>query len=129
MTWFAKAREFTPLQKRFLEELRDPANKGDLRACAEAAGYPKGTRLDDVIRGVRDEILVIAKDILAENAVKASMSLVRGIDSYLEPGVKDLAANAEKILDRVGIVKGENVKVETTQGRIAILPARKSEDD
>lgn len=128
MGWLSKKKELTPLQQSFLAALRDPANKGDLKVCKEVAGYDKSTRVDDIIRGLKDEIIEIAKDILANNAVKASFALVRGVDDYLEPGVKDLTVNAEKILDRIGIVKGETVKVETTQGRIAILPARKSDD-
>lgn len=124
MFGFNKKKELTALQTAFLEALRDPANKGDLKKCREAAGYPKTSSIEAIIRPIKDEILEIARDVLAGNSVKASLALVRGVDDFIEPGIKELTTNAEKILDRVGIVRGEVIKVENSGGRIAIIPAR-----
>ena len=129
MFGFGKKKEYTPQQLAFLEALRDSTNKGDLKKCRDAAGYPKNTPLKEIIRPLKDEILEIAREILASNAVKASLALVEGVDDPIKPGVKELTLNAEKILDRVGIVKGEIIKLENTGGRIALIPARKSDDE
>lgn len=124
-----KAKEYTPQQQAFLTALRDPDNKGDLKACKEIAGYSKTMSTGDLIKALKDEIIDIAKELLAGNAVKSSIALVEGLDDPTALGIRDRATNAQAILDRVGIIKGERVVIDTAPNRIALLPRRNDDTD
>lgn len=124
-----KAKEYTPNQQAFLAALRDPANKGDLKICKEIAGYDRTTTVGALIKGLKDEIIDIAKEMLAGNAVKASIAIVEGLDDPTALGIRDRATNAQAILDRVGVIKGERVVVDNAPNRIALLPRRNDDTD
>lgn len=124
-----KKKEYTELQLRFLDALKDVDNKGNLKKCKEIAGYAASVQVSTIVSSLKDEIIDIAKNILAENSIKASIAIVEGIDDPISLGVRDRVAAAEKILDRVGIVKGEKVEIDTAPNRIALLPARRTDDE
>ena len=124
-----KKREYTELQTAFLNALKDPDNKGNLKKCKDIAGYSASVPTSVVMASLKDEIIEIAKTILAENSVKAAIAIIEGVDDPISLGVRDRVSAAEKILDRVGIVKGERVEIDTAPNRIALLPARKVDDD
>lgn len=121
-----KARELTPQQIAFLTALRNPETKGDLRTALTEAGYSKTMSVSDICKSLKDEIIEVAKEILAANAAKASWAIVGAIDDA-NPMTAIMTQNAERILDRVGIVKGEKLTVDNGPNRIAILPRRKDE--
>ncbi len=124
-----KAKEYTAQQQAFLTALRDPANKGDLNACKELAGYERTSSTGNIIKALKDEIIDIAKEILAGNAVKASVALTEGLDDPTALGIRDRATNAQAILDRVGVIKGERVIVDNAPNRIALLPRRNDDTE
>lgn len=124
-----KKRELTELQKAFLEALKNPDNKGNLKKCKDIAGYAAGVQTSAVINGLKDEIIEIAKSILAENSVNAAIAIVEGVNDPVSLGVRDRIVAAEKILDRVGIVKGERIEIDNAPNRIALLPARRTDDE
>ena len=124
-----KHREYSDQQLEFLAALRDPANKGDIKLCQKLAGYSTSISASHTIKSLKDEILEIAKEMLAANSVKASLAIIGAIDDPMEDGLKEKTLNAERLLDRVGIVKGEQVHLDTNSSRIAIIPARQRDDD
>lgn len=123
-----KKKELTDLQKAFLEALKDKENKGNLKKCKDIAGYAASVPTSVVVAALKDEIIEVAKGILAENSVNAAVAIVEGIDDPISLGVRDRVAAAEKILDRVGIVKGERIEVDNAPNRIALLPARRTDE-
>lgn len=119
-----KKRQYTELQLAFLEALKDPENEGDLRKCKKAAGYDQSTPLSSVLNSLHEEIVSIAREMMCSNAVKAAWALNQGIENP-DPLTPIRTQNAERILDRIGLGKGEKIQVETGPSRIAILPARR----
>lgn len=122
-----RKKQYTDMQIAFLEAIRDPDNKGDLRACKKAAGYTAGVSLASIINNLHEEIVTIAREMLASNAVKAAWAISEGIDNP-DPLTPIRTQNAERILDRVGLGKGEKVQIESGPSRIAILPSRKPDN-
>ncbi len=128
MLFTHKKKQYTELQLAFLEALKDPDNKGDLYKCKEIAGYSRTAHIALIISGLKDEIIDIAKDMLAASAVKASVAIIEGLDDPTALGIKDRANNAQAILDRVGIIRGERIQVDNAPNRIALLPRRDHEE-
>ena len=123
-------KQLTDKQVALLDALRDPANNGDLRVCKAIAGYSDGSPVREVIKPIRDEIIEIAKDILAFNAPRAALTIAGAVSDSTAPDVVERTKNAERILDRVGIVKGQEIKIDVSVSRIALIPARiKDEPD
>lgn len=108
-------RRYTEQQELFLEYL--PQTKGNIREAMTLAGYKETTGLKDVVRPLKDEIIAIAKELLAFSSVKAATSLDGVLDNPNALGAKNTIAAAKEILDRVGVIKeetkpsGEGVKV------------------
>lgn len=123
-----KSREYTEQQLKFLEALKDPDNRGDLKTCRKVAGYGDHSPVSSIIKSLHQEIVNIARDMLCSNAVKASWAINDAIDNP-DPLSPIRTQNAERILDRVGLGKGEKVTIDSGPSRIAILPARKKESD
>ena len=122
-----KRKEYSALQLNFLDALRDPANRGDLRVCKAVAGYSDNTPIREIIKQLRDEILDISRDILVLHAPKAALTIAAAVDDSTADDMPERTKNAERILDRVGIVRGENLKIDVNVSRIALIPARREE--
>ena len=121
-----RARQYTPKQQAFLEAIRDPDNCGNLKLCAKIAGYDgRSETVAAIIKTLKDEIIDIAKEIMASCSVEASL-VIAGAMREADPMTGIKTQNAERILDRVGLVKGERIIVDNAPNRIAILPARRS---
>ncbi len=117
-------KQLTDKQLAFLEALRNPENRGDMRVCKAVAGYSDASPLREIIKPIRDEVIEIAKDILAINAPKAAFAISEAVSDSTAPDMAERTKNAERILDRVGIVKGQELKVDVAISRIALIPAR-----
>ncbi len=123
-----KSRQYTDMQLAFLEALKNPDNQGSLKLCKKAAGYTDNVPLPTIINSLHEEIVTIAREMLCSNAVLAAHALAVGITDP-DPLTTIRTQNAERILDRVGLGKGEKIQIDTGPSRIAILPARKKESE
>jgi len=126
----SQPRILTDNQKLFLSVLFDEAG-GDLKKAKELAGYSPETRVSEVTRSIRDEIIELSKQMLAVNSVKAAKAIIETIDldSDVEPGTlaraKARKEAAESILDRVGVGKKDTLDVNASGvGNIFILPSK-----
>jgi len=124
-----KTKQYTENQTKFLDAMRDPENKGDIRTCMKIAGYKKGTPSTWLVKELKEELLSLAQELLAGASVKTAMSLTGLIDDPVNPAANTIIRAAESILDRVGIVKTERVEVEARVHNIALMPSRKKRDD
>jgi len=127
-----KEKVLTEKQQAFLKALGDPANRGDIRAAMDVAGYSKQTQPHEVLKNLADEVVEVANRLISGNAVKAVMGLVNVLDKPTTPGNKDVIAAAKELLDRAGVLKkggdalgSGGIKVENA---VFILPAKESVD-
>lgn len=116
-------REYTPEQQKLLDVLAGEA-KGDIAKAKVLAGYSPNTSTSRIIESLRDEILQIANDILVSNAPKAALGLAGLLDTPDAMGARNKINTASAILDRVGIVKKEQVEHKVEGAKIFILPPK-----
>ena len=102
---------------------------GDAKIAAEMAGYAPGV-YPQVVRALKEEIIELASEILAQSAPKAAMKLVEVMEADApipQSNVKVQAA--QTILDRIGLGKADRVDVNhniaDNTGALFILPAKK----
>ena len=120
-------REYTERQLSFLANLLKRG--GDPKQAAELAGYSEGS-YPQVIKALKQEMIDLASDVLAQSAPKAAFKLVEVMEaehSIPQSNVKIQAA--QTILDRIGLGKAERIDVnhkvdDSNQGSLFILPAK-----
>jgi len=120
-------REYTERQLSFLANLLKTG--GDPKKAAELAGYSEGS-YPQVIKALKQEMIDLASDVLAQSAPKAAFKLVEVMEaehSIPQSNVKIQAA--QTILDRIGLGKAERIDVnhkvdDSNQGSLFILPAK-----
>lgn len=122
-------RKLNEQQQTFLNALADPKNKGDLRKAMDEAGYNKNYSTRDITKSLGEEILQVARDILSNNSAKAALGLVSVLDGDSGLAAREKIQAAEKILDRVGIVKKDQIEVTHNGASIFILPAKRPTDE
>lgn len=125
-----KGKNYTDLQRAFLDALFDPVHKGNIRKAMNAAGYSSNTLVSEVINALRDEIVDASKAILALHAPAASHQLG---DILVDPdklGAGNIIKAANSILDRI-VSKPEDgsLTVKTEGDAYIILPAKRKSDD
>jgi len=117
-------RNLTDTQEKFLDALFGEA-KGDPKLAAEIAGYAPHS-YPKVVRNLKKEITELAENHLSTYSAKAAAKMV---DLLEEDGTTPHAnirlAAASQILDRVGIVKKDqlDINMKAMHG-IFILPAK-----
>ena len=113
------------LQERFLEVLFDKGIDGDIKKAATAAGYSNPDKNAwRIARALKDPIIECVKDYLAIHGPMAARAFITALnDGPNAPGVKEKLLAAREVLDRVGIVKTEQISIETP-GSLFILPAK-----
>lgn len=120
----APKRNLTDTQEKFLDALFGEA-KGDPKLAAEIAGYAPHS-YPKVVRNLKKEIIELAENHLSTYSAKAAAKMV---DLLEEDGTTPHAnirlAAASQILDRVGIVKKDqlDINMKALHG-IFILPAK-----
>jgi len=119
-------REYTDKQLSFLENLLKTG--GDPKQAAELAGYSEGS-YPQVIKALKQEMIDLASDVLAQSAPKAAFKLVEVMESeHSIPQSNVKIQAAQTILDRIGLGKAERIdvnhKVDNSQGSLFILPAK-----
>ena len=119
-------KKYTDKQEAFLEALMGEA-KGNMREAMNIAGYAKTTKITEVVKGLKEEVIDRASLMLALNAPKAAFGIVDVLDDPSSMGARNSISAAREILDRSGLVKKEQVEVTNTGGGMFILPP-KSDD-
>ena len=115
-------KELTEKQKNFLGHLIDVG--GDPKKAAELAGY--SVNHWQVTKSLKNEIIDLASNILAESAPQAALKLTEVMNSDQPvPQANIRLQAAQTILDRIGLGKSDRLDVNhTVQGGVFILPAK-----
>ena len=128
LTQHKRNKTLTEKQQKFLDCLI--ATNGDPKQAAELAGY-SGSNHYQVIAALKDEIIDLATNVLANSAPEAAFKLVEIMNTnrpIAQIGNKLQAAQA--ILDRVGVVKKERLDIShNVDGGVFILPAKAIEKE
>ena len=98
---------------------------GDPKKAAELAGYSEGSYFQ-VIKSLKNEIIELASNILAQSAPQAALKLTEVMNSDQPmPQANVRLQAAQTILDRIGLGKTDRLDVNhTVQGGVFILPAK-----
>jgi hypothetical protein len=123
-----KKQPLTEMQEAFLQALVGEAN-GDIRTAMRAAGYSDNTRFHDVLVPLKEEIIERTMLVLAANAPKAALGLVGVLNDPSAMGARNSVAAASQVLDRVGIVKKEQIEVKGEGSTMFILPPKSAPID
>lgn len=123
-----KKKELTEQQKLFLQHLSNPENKGNLRLCMELAGFSKHTPIIYVIRQLKDEIIEVAKELMAAASIQATMSVIGVMTDPKALESRTVLSAAKEVLDRAGVVKQEDSAINVPKGGVVLLPAKKVDD-
>lgn len=115
-------------QQKFLDAMAGEA-KGNVTRAKAIAGYSPNYANYHILKPLKEELLELAQDILTQNAPLAALSLAGVLDGESGLQARDKIAAAEKILDRVGIVKKEKIEVEATGASLFILPPKRTEQE
>ena len=98
----------TDKQQKFLDYLVE--TNGNPKKAAELAGY-SGNHYQ-VVKSLKNEIIDLATDVLANSAPEAAFKLVDIMNTDAPiPQIGNKLQAAQAILDRVGVVKKERVEV------------------
>ena len=116
-------RKLSERQQRFLEALFAEA-KGNFKDAKIIAGYSPKTTNQEIIKGLKEEILEATQPFMAGNAPKAAFAMVNGIEDPTQLGIRDKLGASKELLDRVGLIKTEKVQVEASGG-VMLLPPKK----
>ena len=116
-------KELTTKQQTFLDHLVDTG--GDPKEAAKLAGYSENGHWQ-VAHALKNEIIELASNILAQSAPKAAIKLVDILDSSVPiPQANIRLQAAQTILDRTGLGKQERLDVKhKVEGGLFILPAK-----
>jgi hypothetical protein len=121
-------RNLTDMQEKFLDVLFGEA-QGNPREAARIAGYSDHS-YPKVVRNLRKEITELAENHLSTHSAKAANRLIALLDEDgTTPQASIRLAAANSILDRVGIVKKDqlDINMKALHG-IFILPAKDGTD-
>jgi hypothetical protein len=92
------------------------------------AGYSDETRLSEVVKPLKDEIMEATKEYMAYVAPKAAMAMGNALIDPTELGIRDKMTAAKDLLDRAGLIKTEKVNVESSGG-LFVLPAKEGTNE
>jgi|TARA_Y100000310_G_scaffold330232_1_gene401535 phage terminase small subunit len=123
LTTQKRAKTLTEKQQKFLDSLI--VTNGDPKQAAELAGY-SGNHYQ-VIRGLKEEIIDLATNVLANSAPEAAFKLVEIMKTNKPiPQIVNKLQAATAILDRVGVTKKERLDVNHNySGGVFILPEKR----
>ena len=122
-TVYIMKKELTTKQQTFLDNLVETG--GDPKEAARLAGYSENGHWQ-VAHALKNEMIDLASNILAQSAPKAAMKLVDIMDSNAPiPQANMRLQAAQTILDRTGLGKQERLDVKhKVEGGLFILPAK-----
>lgn len=116
-------KSLTEKQQSFLDYLVKTG--GDPKEAAKLAGY-SGNNHYQIVKSLKEEIIDLATDVLANSAPQAAFKLVDIMNTDKPiPQIANKLQAAQNILDRVGVVKKERLEINhNTNGGVFILPAK-----
>lgn len=119
-------RKLTEKQLLFLDCLIE--TKGDAAQAAKIAGYKSSHY--HLLKTLKEEVLDITQQILAQSAPKAAFKLLEIMDSDRPiPQAGNKLQAAQSVLDRVGVVKSERLDItHSGGGGIFLLPEKRMID-
>jgi|TARA_R110000822_G_scaffold3428_1_gene15118 hypothetical protein len=117
-------KSLTATQEKFLDALFGEA-QGSPRRAGELAGYSEHS-YPKVLRNLKDEIVKRAENYLAIHSAKAATKMVNMLDEDgTTPHASIRMEAAKQILDRIGIVKKDQLDVNMNlKHGLFILPAK-----
>ena len=117
-------KSLTVTQEKFLDALFGEA-QGSPRRAGELAGYSEHS-YPKVLRNLKDEIVKRAENYLAIHSAKAATKMVNMLDEDgTTPHASIRMEAAKQILDRIGIVKKDQLDVNMNlKHGLFILPAK-----
>ncbi len=117
-------RSLTNAQEKFLDALFGEA-RGNPRKAGELAGYSEHS-YPKVVRNLKQEIISRAENYLATHSAKAATKMVDMLDEDgTTPHANIRMEAAKQILDRIGIIKKEQIDINMkAMHGIFILPAK-----
>jgi hypothetical protein len=122
-------RNLTDIQEKFLDALFGTA-RGDPKKAGELAGYSDHS-YPKVLRNLKQEIVSRAENYLAVHSAKAATKMVDMLDEDgTTPHANIRIEAAKQILDRIGIVKKDQIDINMkAMHGIFILPAKETPED
>lgn len=118
-----KKKEYTEQQLAFLEHLFGEA-RGDYKVALALAGYSPNTRVSDVVKSLREEIVQAALDYLSLSAPKAAFEMVDVMSNPTKGGASIAIKAAQEVLNRSGVNTKDDISVKVPSGGIFIMPAK-----
>lgn len=123
----SKVKEYTEKQQAFLDALFGEAQY-DYAKAKELAGYAATTPISVIVGSLSDEIIARSKMMLAMHTPKAAAKLTGMIDGDLDPNTNTRIKAIAEVMDRAGLSKKEEVKVDTDgMSAVLILPAKRDD--
>jgi hypothetical protein len=119
-------KERTELQQKFLEALFGDA-QGNVREAMRMAGYAENTKVSEVVRALRDDIVEQANMVLALNSPRAAMELVGLLVDPNQVAAPTKLRAIQEILNRVGVdapKQDQDINLKVPQGGLFIMPAK-----
>lgn len=121
-------KKLTEKQEAFLDALFDEENLFDYKLAAIKAGYSDSSKPTGIARGLSTEILERTEHYLAMHAPKSAVKIVQLLDDPTKRGAKQILDSAKEVLDRAGIVKKQQMEVQTTAPTAILIMPEKNED-
>ena len=110
-------------QAKFLDALFEQ-KKVDIRGAMRQAGYSESTKPSEVLGSLEEDIKKrINVTMRTKGALMAMQGLMSALDDPRQLGVQNLIAASEKVLDRSGHGKQQEVEVKT-KDPIFYLPSK-----
>jgi|TARA_Y100000296_G_scaffold81262_1_gene108151 hypothetical protein len=119
-------RKLSDKQQSFLDNLIE--TRGNAKQAAELAGYKSSHY--HLLKSLKQEVLDITTEILAQSAPKAAFKLLEIMDSNRPiPQANNKLQAAQSVLDRVGVVKTERLDItHKAGGGIFLLPEKRNNE-
>jgi hypothetical protein len=119
-------RKLSEKQQSFLDNLIE--TRGNAKQAAELAGYKSPHY--HLLKSLKQEVLDITTEILAQSAPKAAFKLLEIMDSNRPiPQANNKLQAAQSVLDRVGVVKTERLDItHKAGGGIFLLPEKRNNE-
>lgn len=119
-----KEKSLTPRQEAFLEFLFSEEAEGDVRKAMTLAGYSASTKMSDITSALHDQIQELTRQFVSATGPEAAFAIRSILRNPTTPGANTKMNAAEKVLDRAGAGKGEQIKQEGQIQNIFILPPK-----
>lgn len=117
----------TEQQQKFLDALGGEA-KGDFRKAKEIAGYSPTTSITSITKLLADEILELTKNMMVLYGPKAAHTYEDILTDKAGMNAREKLNTASQIMDRIGLVKKEQIEVDAKGASIVLLPPKKPVD-